>query len=603
MNFGAFAGGFSQGLEQGMRNGKNLRDLIKEGKLQELREQGMAEAEAQRASTVQGMIKENGTTGEKPTSGPVSAETPKVETAEAAPASTGNPYDPSDTRTDPKPVVSPTASPDAASAATAAGSQPSASPSVSTQAPAAPAAVQAAPSSKEPLLIAGRPGSMDTQGMVAVGNIDLNNRPVVKNPDGTISTERSMSIGVNGKEVLIPTVVGGKLLTEQQAIEHYKKTGENLGSFDTPAAANAYAEILHKRQDQTYNAAPAAAEPVASPQQGVVSKGMATPTAPAAAAPVQKPNGKFSVNGQSYDTREQALAAAEKAAPTSHELFMKNASSKMAAQYVLNGEPEKAKAWTDYADSVSGKRAMKDWAAAFTAPDFDTAATKFGKYYTDHINDGVDYQGHKMLTKEDGTQVAVVMLKDKATGKTTELEMTREKMLALGASNNPQKLFEAEQAKETAAAKMKYEARLKAQQRKEDFSDKSALENQKQDRIDEREAGKLSTKKTTDPTERRALIRSDEMKNNPKFARMSKDEQNKVIDSAMETVYGTGANKTDGEKPAPVIVDKPMSYNKDLAVKYRKSDGKAFHVVDGQYIPIEGGVPTKPAAGGLPQQK
>lgn len=585
MSFGTFLGGFGGGFAQGVHTGKTLSELIKEGKLQDLREQGMKEAEAQRAASVQSMVKESGTTGEPaPTSGPVSTDAPKVETtATVAPTPASNPYDPSDTRTDPKIAVSPTANPDVAAANTAAASQVSASPA-SVAAPSDP--------TKGVLYIAGKPGQ-NPKGLVDIGNIDLNARPVVKNPDGSISTERSFSIGVNGKEVLIPQVVGGKLVSQQEAIDHFKKTGENLGTFDSPDAANAYAEGLHNRQDSTYN------QPPASPQQNVVSNGVTTPAAPSAAAtpaaatPVQKPNGQFSVNGQSFDTREQAIAAAEKAAPSAHELFLKNTSAKMAAQYVLNGEPEKAKAWTDYADSVAGKRAIKDWAAAYTAPDFDTAADKFGKYYTDHINDGVDYTGHKMLTKEDGTQVAVVTLKDKATGKSTEMEITREKMLAMGAANNPQKLFEAEQAKQAAADKIKLEAKIKHDQRSADHTDRINLEGYKQDRIDEREAGKGSNKKTTDPTERRALIRSDEMKNNPKFARMSPEEQGKAIDKAMETVYGPNANKADGPtKPAPVIVDKPMAFNKDLPVKYRKSDGMAFHVVDGQYIPIAGGVPS-----------
>jgi hypothetical protein len=550
-DFGGFAGGFSHGFSNGTAMSKTIRDVIKERKLQDLREQGMAEAESQRAKSVQDMVKETGVSGEQPTSGPVDTSTPKVETPEVATAT---------------PV---------------------------------------------------RTGTVEAQSLPALP------------PGAGASSEGSQG--------------------EAEAMANMAKT---KGPIDPRTAAqNAATSTTPTTPRWEGDPGPdktgAVVQP--SPQQGVAATGVKV-----------KANGKFSVNGESYDTREQALAAAEKSAPSAHDLFMKNTVPKLAAAYVVNGEPEKAKAWTDYAESVNGKRAIKDWAAAYTAPDFDTAAARFGKYYTDHINDGVDYTGHKMLTKQDGTQVAVVTLKDKATGKTTEMEMTRESMLALGGANNPQKLFEQEMAKQSAAEKMKFEAGLKAQERKAKREDdlylegvkqggRMQLEGTKQDRLDNRETlkgdrevrregakvnakidaqveslrdagysdddikkmmpaivGAGEHKKTTDPSERRALIASDLLKNDPRFGRLPKDEQNKRVDDMMGVIYG-GEKTPDAAPKAPAIVDKPMPYNKDLPVKYQKGTGKPFHFVNGQYIPIDGTVPSAaPAApapgprGGLP---
>lgn len=96
-------------------------------------------------------------------------------------------------------------------------------------------------------------GDAKPKGLVEPGNIDLNKRPIVKNSDGSISTERSLSFEENGKEVLIPTVVDGKILDGKAAIEHYRKTGEHLGKFDNPADADAYAERLHQDQAEFYS--------------------------------------------------------------------------------------------------------------------------------------------------------------------------------------------------------------------------------------------------------------------------------------------------------------------------------------------------------------
>lgn len=90
-------------------------------------------------------------------------------------------------------------------------------------------------------------------GMLSPGNIDLFARPVVHNPDGSVSTVRSMSFGTDGGEVLVPTVSNdGRILTNRQAMDQYGRTGESLGRFFTPEDADAYAQKLHLDQAQRY---------------------------------------------------------------------------------------------------------------------------------------------------------------------------------------------------------------------------------------------------------------------------------------------------------------------------------------------------------------
>lgn len=105
-------------------------------------------------------------------------------------------------------------------------------------------------------------------GLTDRGNIDLTKRPRVQNGKD-ISTVRSASFDFgDGKETLIPTVSDdGKLLSNDEAVAQFKKTGKHLGKFETPDQASAYAKTLHEQQEQMYaGKAPAASagRPIAS---------------------------------------------------------------------------------------------------------------------------------------------------------------------------------------------------------------------------------------------------------------------------------------------------------------------------------------------------
>lgn len=360
-----------------------------------------------------------------------------------------------------------------------------------------------------------------------------------------------------------------------------------------------------------------------TPQASSVTQPTPQATVSAVGVPGAKP--RFSYGGKEYDTREQAVAAAEKDLPNAMDSFIKTSGPKIAQQYIANGQPDKAEAYIKWVEDSKSKRAIKDWASAFVAPDFDTAVTRFGKFYTDHIDDGVDYVSHKMLTKDNGAQVAVVTLKDKNTNKPIEMELTRDKMLMLGAANNPQRLFELEQAKQTEADKARYQHALKAEERRQTRADNFELKQYEADRQDRREDKKARNrideiafghemdavfgsryKKTTDPKERAALIQSDMMKNDPKFPRLSPEEQRTAIEARMKVLDDVASRYNEDGTPkgqasqSSAVAATPMKFDPKYPVKYEKGTGRPFHFINGKYVPIDGVVP--PQAGGVPKR-
>ena len=90
------------------------------------------------------------------------------------------------------------------------------------------------------------------------GNIDLINRPQLKQEDGSLSTVNSIIIEEDGKYVVIPTIKRNEYnkavqMSEKEAIGHYKKTGDFLGQFNKLSEAEYYARDVHVSQDYLNN--------------------------------------------------------------------------------------------------------------------------------------------------------------------------------------------------------------------------------------------------------------------------------------------------------------------------------------------------------------
>ena len=90
-----------------------------------------------------------------------------------------------------------------------------------------------------------------TDGMLIPGNIDLTNRPEVKNSDGTYSTVKTITVGTDQGTVLLPTIINGKAVSNEEAIQHFKDTGQSMGVFKDEESASNYDKTVHEMMGWT----------------------------------------------------------------------------------------------------------------------------------------------------------------------------------------------------------------------------------------------------------------------------------------------------------------------------------------------------------------
>ncbi len=93
------------------------------------------------------------------------------------------------------------------------------------------------------------PQGPPTGGVQPQASIDLS-RPAIQGPGDSFSTENTITIESDGKYYLIPTIVNGKQVSRQEAINNWKQTGQNVGVYNSQDEADQAAQQRSQRIGQ-----------------------------------------------------------------------------------------------------------------------------------------------------------------------------------------------------------------------------------------------------------------------------------------------------------------------------------------------------------------
>ncbi len=149
---------------------------------------------------------------------------------------------------------------------------------------------------------------------------------------------------------------------------------------------------------------------------------------------------------QTFPNREEAQAGAGKNVKDKASYFAESVGPAMYQEYVRQGDIEKANAWRTYSDGERGRAAITDWSKGYKklmSNDWDGGAKQYGQFYSDFIDDGVDYDSHTLLKDDTGNVTGFTLkLKNKASGKFSEVPLKKDELMQLAMMHNPQKMFE-----------------------------------------------------------------------------------------------------------------------------------------------------------------
>jgi hypothetical protein len=119
----------------------------------------------------------------------------------------------------------------------------------------------------------------------------------------------------------------------------------------------------------------------------------------------QAPRKRFNVDGQGFDTQEEAAAYVKKQTPALHTFFKEALIPKMTEALIAQGKPEAAAAWQKYADEDQTRTNMATWGKAIRLAqfgDFTSSAQELMKLHP-HFDDGYELVSAEPTKGADGS--------------------------------------------------------------------------------------------------------------------------------------------------------------------------------------------------------
>jgi hypothetical protein len=288
----------------------------------------------------------------------------------------------------------------------------------------------------------------------------------------------------------------------------------------------------------------------------------------------QTPRKRFNVDGQEFDTQEEAAAHVKKSTPALHTFFKDTLIPKMTDALIAQGKPEQAAAWQKYADEDQTRTNMATWGKAIRLAQFGDhagAAEELFKLHP-HFDDGYEVVSSEPTKGPNGADGFTMIVKG-PDGKEEKMYQDAQTITEIGLSQlSPIEMFNKRFARQTQADVLKAKeaidlrndtrtadrqsanqtARDKAAKERQDAEDKAKEARAKaaqEARLTQaregwaaaakRDAEKIASqgqfRKAVSPEEREAIIVTS-LSHDPMFGMLSQEEKRQRVKDTMDLI-------------------------------------------------------------------